>query len=349
MSLLCVGLIWLRPGPFAAPPPAPSPAESQSRDAAFAGARIFGDKPFDASAIDFSKDPNDGLVNPQLTTCTFVPTEASGTTPKFECRMESGEKLKVKYGWTREIPVEVAVTRLLHALGFGADRMSRVATLRCFGCVVSPFHVRAVAQMLHLGEAFDRHINYSHAIDFVNVAVERKIKGDSVEAGGTKGWDFYELSKIDPARGGASRADVDALRLMAVFLNHWDNKGPNQRLLCEGDQKAPCDHPLAMVQDTGSDLGPTKLNLKNWSSRRIWSDEATCSVSMKGLPYDGGTFPDARISEAGRRLLADRLTALSHGQIRALFTAAGFDDVDAWTAALEDKVRQIADRAPCRV
>jgi hypothetical protein len=95
-------------------------------------------------------------------------------------------------------------------------------------------------------------------MDFVNVAVERKLKGDGVEAGGEKGWAFYELAKIDPARGGASRAEVDALRLMAVFLNHWDNKGPNQRLVCEGDQPAPCAHPLAMMQDVGSDFGPRK-------------------------------------------------------------------------------------------
>ena len=348
IAILCVGLVWLRPGPFAADAPAPSPSERQSRDHALAGARIFrdkADKTFDASAIDFSKDPNEGLVSPALTTCTFLPSEVSGTTPKFDCRLEGGEKIKVKYGWTREIPVEVAVTRLLQALGFGADRMSRVAALRCFGCVVSPFHVRFVAQMLHLGDAFDRHIDYHHAIDFVNVSVERKLKGESVDAGSAKGWDFFELSKIDPAQGGASRADVDALRLMAMFLDHWDNKGPNQRLLCEGDEKAPCDHPLAMMQDTGSDFGPYKLNLDHWRKRRLWSDEATCNVSMKGLPYEGSTFPDARISEAGRRLLADRLTPLSHDQIRSLFTAAGFEDVDGWTAAFEDKVRQLATRS----
>ena len=349
MAVLTGGVMWLR-APLAAPPPAPTAEERQSHYATLAGARIFRDgtsRKFDARAVDFSKDPNEALINSKLTTCTFLPSDISGTTPKFDCKLESGEKVKVKYGWTREIPVEVAVTRLLDALGFGADHMSRVDTLRCFGCVISPFHVRSVAQKLHLGDAFDRHIDYHHAIDFVNVAVERKMKGHSVETGMTKGWDFHELSKIDPAKGGATRAEVDAMRLMAVFLNHWDNKGPNQRLLCEGDQKAPCDHPLAMLQDTGSDLGPNKMNLDHWRERPIWSDAASCTLSMKGLPYDGATFPDVRITEAGRRLLADRLAPLSHDQIRALFTAAGFEDVDGWTAAFEDKVRQIAQRKGC--
>jgi hypothetical protein len=341
--VLATSLIWLRPGPFAAPPAAQSPADIRARDEQLAGARVFRDAPFDARAIDFAKDPNERLIDPHLTTCTFVPTEVSGTTPKFDCRLDSGHKIKVKYGWTREIPVEVVVTRLLDALGFGADRMSRVATLRCFGCVISPFHIRAVAQFLHLGEAFDRHLPYDHSIDFENVTVERKFTGDAVEAGGTKGWDFSELSKIDPARGGASRAEVDALRLMAVFLNHWDNKASNQRLVCPSEKK-PCEHALLMLQDTGSDLGPYKMNLDHWRKRPIWSDDAACGVSMKGLPFDGATFADVRISESGRRLLADRLSSLSDAQIHTLFAAGGFENVDGWAAAFEDKVRQIAAR-----
>ena len=43
-------------------------------------------------------------------------------------------------------------------------------------------------RMLRLEAPFDRRLNYSHAIDFVNVAVERKLEGAAVEAGGEKGW-----------------------------------------------------------------------------------------------------------------------------------------------------------------
>jgi len=333
--------MWVWPGPFAAQPAPPTPAQWQTREAALAGAHVFRRDTFDAGAVDFTADPNSRLINTQLTTCTFLPTAVAGTTPKFDCRLDGGEKIKVKYGWTREIPVEVAATRLLDALGFGADRMSRVAVLRCFGCVVSPFHVRGLAQILHLGDVFDQHLPYDHAIDFVNVAVERKLKGQTVEAGSVKGWDFSELSKIDPPHGGSSVAAVDAFRLIEVFLNHWDNKAGNQRLLCEGDQPAPCEHPLAMVQDTGSDFGPLKLNLDKWRKRRIWSDEATCGVSMKGLPYAGATFPDARISEGGRRLIAGRLSQLTRDQIRGLFAAAGFREIDAWVSAFQEKVQQI--------
>ena len=60
------------------------------------------------------------------------------------------------------------------------------------------------------------------------------------------------------------------------------------------------------------------------------------------------------ISEAGRALLAARLTQLSSKQIEAMFTAARFPDpvtgqepaanVTPWVQTFQAKVRQIADR-----
>jgi len=321
--------------------------ELRLRDDALARARVLTGEPFDAAAIDFSKDPNGDAIDTTLTTCRFLPTDPTGTTPKFDCELPGGEKIKVKYGWSREIPAEIAASRLLHALGFAADRMSRVATLRCFGCVVDPFHVRVAMQKLGLAKKFDDHLEYDHFIDFTGVAVERKLQGESVEAGDLKGWAFYELSKINPSRGGATRAEVDALRLMAMFLNHWDNKARNQRLVCVGSDSDDCEHPVAMIQDTGSDFGPSKMNLDHWWHTPVWADAESCTLSMKDFPWHGGTFQDGQISEEGRRLLGDRLKQLSPRQVETLFTAAGFDDVPKWVAAFQERVRQISERAPC--
>jgi hypothetical protein len=321
--------------------------ELRVRDDALARARVLAREPFDAPAIDFSKDPNGDAIQPTLTTCRVLPTEPTGTTPKFDCELPSGEKIKVKYGWSHEIPAETAATRLLHALGFPADRMSRVTSLRCFGCVVAPFHVRLVMRRLGLQKPFDAHIEFNHFIDFTDVAVERKLKGESIEAGDAKGWGLYELSKIDPARGGAAKAEVDALRLMTMFLNHWDNKAQNQRLVCVGSDSADCQHPVAMIQDTGSDFGPYKMNLDHWWHTPVWADAENCALSMKNLPFGGGTFQDVQVSEEGRQLLGDRLKQLSSRQIETLFTAAGFEDVEQWVAAFQARVRQISDRTAC--
>lgn len=327
----------------------PPPAEEwAARNEALTRAKIFRGDPFDAASIDFSVDPNRGVVDNTLTTCKYKPDEVSGTTPKFDCELPHGDKVKVKYGGSQEIPSETAATRLLHALGFGADRVSRVETVRCYGCPIQPFHSRALFELLHLEGWIDKRIDYASYRDFNKVSVERNFDGEAIEAGNERGWAFYELQKIDPARGGATRAEVDALRLMAIFLHHWDNKSSNQRLTCPNATTPDCTHPLAMIQDVGSEFGPKKAVIENWSSKPIWhGDPSACLVSMQGMPYNGGTFEDVAISEDGRKLLGDRLRQLSAKQIETLFTAAGFEDVPAWTAAFQDRVRQIVDRPAC--
>lgn len=329
--------------------PKPTEEERSVRNEALTRARVFLTRDFDASKVDFSIDPNAGIVDPTLTTCKYAPDEVTGTTPKFDCELPNGDKVKVKYGYTKEIPSELATTRLLGALGFGADHVSLVKTVRCYGCPFQPYHLRSLMEMLHLDKHMDKRLDYTSYRDFNDVSVERNLEGEQVEAGDERGWAFYELKTIDPSKGGASRAEVDALRLVAKFLHHWDNKTSNQRLICVDSEKADCAHPLAMIQDVGSDFGPKKVDLAQWGATPLWSGDASaCRLSMKGMPYDGGTFEDVEISEEGRQLLAARLRALTPKQITALFTAAGLDDVPGWTATFQDKVRQIADRPACR-
>ena len=66
--------------------------------------------------------------------------------------------------------------------------------------------------------------------------MESKLAGRSIEVDTFEGWDWRELPLVDPSNGGATRAELDALRLIAVFISHWDNKNPNQRLVCVGDE-----------------------------------------------------------------------------------------------------------------
>ena len=76
------------------------------------------------------------------------------------------------------------------------------------------------------GPSADRVVTFEHAL------IERPLDGDKIEATKDQGWSWYELDAIDPKAGGSTRAEVDALRLMAILLAHWDNKGANQKLLC---------------------------------------------------------------------------------------------------------------------
>ena len=76
---------------------------------------------------------------PKAIACTFEITQLGGTAPKFDCQSADGDRLRVKYGRSPEVPSEVASAKLLHALGFGADNVPLVEKVRCYGCPAEPF------------------------------------------------------------------------------------------------------------------------------------------------------------------------------------------------------------------
>src|SRR5205814_838908 len=75
----------------------------------------------------------------------------------------------------------------------------------------------------------------------------------AMRAAGPDGWAWAELEQIDRAAGGSGRAEVDALRLMSVFLSDWDTKDSNQRLVCldPTEPRDGCGHSFAYQQDVG--------------------------------------------------------------------------------------------------
>ena len=288
--------------------------------------------------------------------CRFINDPPSGTTAKFNCVLNGGAVIKVKYGSNPEIQGEVAATRLLRALGFPADEVAIIPHLRCYGCPRDPFVTVVAGNWTYTRELLGPAGFDNGYTDFEWVAIERRIPLPAIETDDKKGWAWWEVRNATN-----HRADLDALRLLAVFLAHWDNKSENQRLVClderSPDPAADCARPLAMIQDLGATFGPTKVNIGRWSTLAVWQDRPTCRVSMRALPWHGGTFPDAQITEAGRRQLADSLQSLTDGDLRDLFRAARFAefqtatdderDLDQWIGVFKDRVDQIVEGGPC--
>ncbi len=298
------------------------------------------------------------IVEPAFS-CRFLAETPTGTSAKFDCVLETGDIVKIKYGRNPEVAAEVAATRLVEALGFAADRMSIAPRVRCDGCPRFPFLAMRLLQFTGLHAHYPPHGSDDGYSDFEWVAIERKFDGAAIETIEAKGWAWWELKSVDSGAG-ATREDLDALRLLAIFLAHWDNKAENQRLVCLDERPSvdrPCVRPMAMMQDLGATFGPAKLNLGRWHDAPVWSDRLTCSVSMEGMPWHGGTFPATRIGEAGRARLARQLAAIGDDDVRSLFRAARFPeyystthddkDLDAWTAAFRHRVDQIASAGPC--
>ena len=346
-----------------------NPAFVEAHNEALARARVWfkPEKPIAEANLAVTSAGLDGFGEDAVVNCTFKIEGVAGTSPKFECVLPDGDQIKVKYGRANpEVYTEVLATRLLNAMGFPADRMYPVAKVRCFGCPADPFKD---LQCLNQGLAKERcfpDLNHDRYEDFDYAVIERPLGGRRIETKRERGWSWKELAMIDANAGGSSRAEVDALRLLAVFLGDWDNKAKNQRLLCLGEPAAKkaatigsvtCDHPVAMVQDLGATFGPDKLNLEKWSATPIWANTDRCLVSMRTLPYGGSTFRDLEISEEGRAFLADLLRQLSTGQIRALFAGARVSafphasaagrDIDNWVKAFEAKVDAIVNRPAC--
>jgi hypothetical protein len=287
--------------------------------------------------------------------CRFVNAEPSGTSAKFDCVFRGGLVVKVKYGRNPEIHAEAAATTLLRALDYPADSVVVVPRLRCFGCPRLPFlamHLQAAFGFPVLAEA--GHDNgYT---DFEWVAVERKFPAHPMETPSGEGWSWWELED-----SGRPPADVDAIRLLAMFLAHWDNKDQNQRLVClDGPPPGPdaeCARPVAMIQDLGGTFGPTKVNLARWRDLPVWQDPGACLVSMRTYPYDGASFGDVQISEAGRTRIGERLAAMTDSEIARIFADARFPrfqvgtgeerDLKAWTAAFRHRADQIIAAGPC--
>ena len=329
--------------------------EWQTRLDALRRARVFAYPARAIRDVDFTKTPHDANpyhLDPRFVECTYAPKATKATSPKFDCELPGGEVVKVKYE-TLEIQAEVAATRLLAGLGFGVDHVTLVERLRCHGCPADPFRTRRALEYFSIGFLLDRSRDPSATRDFEWVAVERRIPGRAFEIGNFTGWHVNELHQVDPRRGGATREEVDALRLMVLLLGHWDNKLDNQRLVCREDpggeeSDRPCRDPLLVIHDLGATFGNRRVDLATWQDQQIWSGRAGC---------EGGAFVPTEISEAGRQFTVQRLQQVSADQLTTLFRSARFPDavtgevpaadVSPWVQTFLSKVREIADHDPC--
>ena len=313
---------------------------AEERLAAIKAAVLF--KPRDVSAVDIRKGP--GLDHGQFdlqpgdkVTCDFAQAghEMGGKTPKFGCKVtriehsdgttetvspEAASKVvKVKFGATdNELYSEVAATRLMWALGYPADEWTPVK-VECHNCPENPVSGG--------GSAGTR--------TFDAATMVWKYPGHKMTETGKpdQGWSWSELDK-----NGRPTSERDGLKLMGAFLQHSDNKPPQQRLVCdkvhEEGQATVCGKSVMLVQDLGATFGgggwftsnsTAKMNLGQWSGKKLWSSAGTeaspksCKASLrKSLTAHGGLSNPA-ISEEGRRLDAGLLCQLSDKQIQEMF------------------------------
>jgi len=333
--------------------PAAPPAHhltKQARLAAIRRAQVW--KATDVPMMDLRAGPQGpGTLQPnESVTCDWVDKKMNGNTPKFTCAITKDDEVKVKYGADNgEVYGEVAATRLLWALGFGADRMYPVRVV-CRGCSPDPFK---------------DHKEHRDQVVFDAAAIERKMHGHTLETKEDEGWAWPELDLVDEAAGGAPRAHRDALKLLAVFIQHTDSKAQQQRLSCLTDLKEgeECQEPFMLLNDVGVTFGHANMfnrasvgsvNLDQWSHAKVWEDAKACIGGLS--KSQTGTLDKPSISEAGRKFLADLLVQLSDAQLHDLFDVARFParakvvgakqglTVDEWVDVFKRKRDEVVNR-----
>ena len=328
-----------------------SAKERDSRRSILQRAQLW--TPTDTSAKNLAEGPRGpGSFAPgETVNCQYLDKKLSGKSPKFACRIGADDEVKVKFGGTNgEVYAELLATRVLWALGFGADRMYRVNVV-CEGCP----------------EKFAGINRPNDESRFSPALIERKMKGGEWEGEGGSGWSWRELEQIEPEAGGAPRDQRDALKLLAVMLQHTDSKPQQQRILCldrsKGDKT--CAQPFLMLNDVGLTFGRASrtnandvsgASLTAWQQTPVWRDATGC---VGNLPRSfTGTLDNPVIGEAGRAFLAGLLTQLSDQQLHDLFESAavthrlrepghvrsGFPSVEEWVQTFKDKRQQILDR-----
>jgi hypothetical protein len=329
---------------------APQHVTAEQRLAAIAHAQVWA--PTRIGAMDLKAGPQgpEAFAPHQTVTCRFLEKRMGGASPKFSCVIAPEDEIKVKYGQTNGEPyAEVAATRLLWALGFPTDRVYPVRVV-CLGCPRDPAR---------------RQDDRRDQVVFDPATIERKMPGRVLETAPDSGWSWPELDLVDEASGGAPRAHRDALKLLAVLLQHTDSKPSQQRITCVSDHDTeagtPCLQAVMIVQDLGLTFGHANVfnrnavgsaNFNEWATADIWLDQARC---VGNLPKSHtGTLENPQIREAGRKFLADLLQQLSDAQLRDLFDVSRLPDrvqasgqgkagtkVDDWVAAFKNKRDQI--------
>ena len=302
-------------------------------------------KPTNIPAMDVTRGPDGGFPSGAEVDCSYKEDVSyGGRSPKFGCELPDHDVLKVRYGADNgEIYAGVASTRLLWALGFAADSLYPVRVI-CHHCP-------AMSGGVDLKDG---------RIRFDSAAIERSVAGNKIESNREDGWPWSELDLVQPGVGGAPKAHRDALKLLAVMLQHTDSKAEQQRLICPGkghshDELANCPDPFMMIHDVGLTFGRANFmnsgdtgstNFEAWSKTPVWKDRARCIGNLSGSHT--GTLKNPVISEEGRAFLAKLLAQLTDTQLHDLFAVARFDKkphggapIDAWVAAFKQKVAEI--------
>ncbi|MBV9216685.1 MAG: hypothetical protein JO053_10955 [Acidobacteria bacterium] len=296
-----------------------------------------------------------GIAKPITCRANPNPTKGHGTLPKYYCSVEgnvdeNGELIRYKVkgqhkgseGNERngEINGEFLSSRFSQAMGFYADD-EWVADVTCPDCEKSLTRGFIGVKYTPFQPAAGIELKEAHGID---------TDCDNDKGASLPG----SLKKL--AANGEPRAEIDAFKLWLAFIDHGDTKDDNHRFACLKTVKAAdgtlsCAEGQAIfyVSDMGSTFGYSSDSSKK-ARLELWQGKDPIKIEGGKCYSTAKSIGDARVSEAGRALLAANLKRLldeeaQNGVITRVFKASRNDERDkpasAWTAEFIRKANTI--------
>src|SRR5690242_7678799 len=280
----------------------------------------------------------------------------AGTTPKFHCSVagvkdEDGNLIRYKIkphfkGQTPdkrngEVYGEFLSSRFSKALGFFADD-EWVADVTCADCEKSLTRKFQGTSWSPFQPAAGIELSLAKGID---------ADCDGKDSGALAG----SLKKL--AAELPSVAEIDAFKLWLAFIDHGDTKTDNHKFACLKSNKNGntriCEPGEAVfyVSDMGSTFGYSKAS-ENKARLEVWRKKDPIKVSGGTCKANAKSVGDTKISEAGRKLLADNLQRLLDGEtqnqtITRVFAASRNAERDRppseWAAEFVRKAKLIID------
>jgi hypothetical protein len=299
----------------------------------------------DTSKKDLFNGPRDSLALnfDQALACDFVKVAVNSKHPRFYCKLDTGRVVSVSYGKNNpEVYSQVLGTRLLWALGFGADTAYPVRIV-CRNCPAQPFSVTDARKHILIDEHGKARPMPSTVkigtMTFYPATIVEPYPGTGIDS--REGWGWDDLSLVSARAGGASRAQIDALKLLAVLMQHATNGPSEQRLTClrphSGHQPASvlkdpaaCEKAFLYIEDLSSSFaggGPQAAqglvpSVQAWATTPIWKDAKKCRANLTPASDEEGGLQDPVISEAGRLQLLALLKRLDPSQVEEMFMAS---------------------------
>jgi hypothetical protein len=297
-----------------------------------------------------------GLAKPVNCVANKNESPGPGTTPKFYCSVpgvtdDEGTliRYKIKPHFKGQAPNkrngevygEFLSSRFSKALGFFADD-EWVADVTCPDCEKSltksfqgtPWSAFQPAGGIELSLARGIDVNCNHK-DAAPLA--------------------KSLQKLQ--QSGAPPAEIDAFKLWLAFIDHGDTKTDNHKFACLKSKKNGntriCEPGEAVfyVSDMGSTFGYSSAS-ENKARLDVWRKKDPIKVSGGSCTANAKSVGDTKISEAGRKLLADNLQQLLDAEtqnqtITRVFAASRNAERDRppaeWAAEFVRKAKMIVD------